>query len=63
MGFPLAGSAFLAALGLLITRRLRSERFLSQTDWSLLVLFSGLFVLTRATRNLINIFLLIDSYY
>jgi Na+/H+ antiporter NhaD/arsenite permease-like protein len=52
VGFPLAESAFLAASALLITRRLRSERFLSQIDWNLLVLFSGLFILTRATRNL-----------
>jgi Na+/H+ antiporter NhaD/arsenite permease-like protein len=51
-GLPLAESAFLAASAILITRRLRSERFLSQIDWSLLVLFSGLFILTRATRNL-----------
>ncbi|MFN5729543.1 MAG: SLC13 family permease, partial [Pseudanabaena sp.] len=52
LGFPLAESAFLAASAILITRRLRSERFLSQIDWNLLVLFSGLFILTRATRNL-----------
>lgn len=52
VGLPLAESASLAASALLITRRLRSERFLNQVDWSLLVLFSGLFILTRATRNL-----------
>jgi Na+/H+ antiporter NhaD/arsenite permease-like protein len=52
VGLPLAESAFLAASALLITRRLRSERFLSRVDWNLLVLFSGLFILTRATRNL-----------
>ncbi|PLS67966.1 MAG: anion transporter [Cyanobacteria bacterium M5B4] len=52
VGLPLAESAFLAASALLITRRLRSERFFSQIDWGLLLLFSGLFILTRATRNL-----------
>jgi len=52
LGFPLAESAFLGASAILITRRLRSDRFLSQIDWNLLVLFSGLFILTRATRNL-----------
>jgi Na+/H+ antiporter NhaD/arsenite permease-like protein len=52
VGLPLAESAFLASSALLITRRLRSERFLNQVDWSLLVLFCGLFILTRATRNL-----------
>ncbi len=52
VGLPLAESAFLAASALLITRRLRSERFFSQIDWGLLLLFSGLFILTKATRNL-----------
>ncbi|MEN9212153.1 MAG: anion transporter [Thermostichus sp. DG02_4_bins_136] len=52
-GMPLAESALMAAALLLITRRLKPERFLGQVDWSLLVMFSGLFILTRATRELV----------
>ncbi len=51
-GIPLAESALVAAALLLITRRLKPERFLGQVDWNLLVMFSGLFILTRATREL-----------
>lgn len=52
-GLPLAESALVAAALLLITRRLKPERFLGQVDWNLLVMFSGLFILTRATRELL----------
>lgn len=52
-GLPLAESALVAAALLLITRRLKPERFLGQVDWNLLVMFSGLFILTRATRELV----------
>ncbi|MCJ2543711.1 anion transporter [Thermostichus vulcanus] len=52
-GIPLAESALVAAALLLITRRLKPERFLGQVDWNLLVMFSGLFILTRATRELV----------
>ncbi|MGQ9837972.1 MAG: anion transporter [Cyanobacteriota bacterium] len=52
-GLPLAESALVAAALLLITRRLKPERFLRQVDWNLLVMFSGLFILTRATRELV----------
>ncbi len=51
LGAPLAESALLAAAALLITRRLKPQRILSQVDWSLLVMFSGLFVLTRCTQE------------
>jgi Na+/H+ antiporter NhaD/arsenite permease-like protein len=43
---PLA--AFLAACALLITRRIKSQKILMLVDWPLLVMFSGLFVVTGA---------------
>ena len=43
---------FLAAAVLLITRRIKPQRVLQQVDWNLLVMFSGLFVLTRCTQEL-----------
>ena len=43
---PLA--AFFAACALLITRRIKSEKILRLVDWPLLVMFSGLFVVTGA---------------
>lgn len=52
IGLPLAESAFLAAAILLVTRRVKSERVLRQVDWPLLVMFSGLFVLTQAVQSL-----------
>ncbi len=52
LGLPLAKSAFLAAAALLVTRRLKPERVLGQVDWSLLVLFSGLFILTYCVQSL-----------
>lgn len=52
VGLPLAESAFLAAAALLVTRRIKSQRVLSQVDWSLLVMFSGLFILTRCVQKL-----------
>jgi Na+/H+ antiporter NhaD/arsenite permease-like protein len=51
-GLPLAESAFLAAAILLITRRIKPQRILGAVDWSLLVMFSGLFILTEAVRSL-----------
>lgn len=58
LGFPLGESALTAAALLLITRRVKPERILKQVDWNLLVLFSGLFILTQATQrlNLLGIF-------
>ncbi|WP_052050755.1 anion transporter [Leptolyngbya sp. KIOST-1] len=52
VGLPLAESAFLAAAVLLVTRRIKPRRVLAAVDWSLLVLFSGLFVLTEAVQSL-----------
>lgn len=48
---PLALAALVPAAFLLITRRLKPERVFSEIDWSLLVLFAGLFVLTDTLRG------------
>jgi len=52
VGMPLAESAFLAAAALLVTRRIKPQRVLQEVDWSLLVLFSGLFILTYCVQSL-----------
>ncbi|MDF5706596.1 MAG: anion transporter [Nostoc sp. S4] len=52
VGLPLAESALVAASLLLITRRVKPQRILQKVDWNLLVMFSGLFILTRATQKL-----------
>ncbi len=52
LGMPLAESALIAAGSLLVTRRLKPERFLQKVDWDLLVMFAGLFVLTEGVQRL-----------
>nr|WP_199331069.1 anion transporter [Calothrix sp. FACHB-1219] len=52
VGLPLAESALVAASLLLITRRIKPQRILQRIDWNLLVMFSGLFILTRVTEKL-----------
>jgi Na+/H+ antiporter NhaD/arsenite permease-like protein len=52
LGFPLAESALLAASLLLVSRRIKPDRLLQPIDWNLLVMFSGLFILTKATQLL-----------
>lgn len=52
VGLPLAESALVAASLLLITRRVKPQRILKHVDWNLLVMFSGLFILTRVTQKL-----------
>jgi Na+/H+ antiporter NhaD/arsenite permease-like protein len=52
IGFPLADTAFVAAAVLLITRRIKPQRSLSEIDWNLLAMFSGLFILTRCVQAL-----------
>lgn len=47
-GVPIALAALAGASLLLITRRLRPERVFREIDWSLLVFFAGLFVVTGA---------------
>jgi Na+/H+ antiporter NhaD/arsenite permease-like protein len=51
-GVPLAKAAFVAAALLLVTRRIKPQRILREVDWNLLVMFSGLFILTRCTQEL-----------
>lgn len=50
LGAPLAESAFVAAGLLLITRRLKPERILRAVEWDLLLMFSGLFILTESVE-------------
>lgn len=50
MSIPLA--ALMAASLLLVTRRLKPERVFREIDWSLLVFFSGLFIVTGAIEKL-----------
>ncbi|WP_207714057.1 anion transporter [Scytonema sp. UIC 10036] len=52
IGLPLAESALVAASLLLITRRIKPQRILKQVDWNLLVMFSGLFILSQVTQKL-----------
>lgn len=52
LGVPLAEAALIAAALLLITRRLKPERVLREIDWNLLVMFSGLFILTSGAQKL-----------
>ncbi|GAA6623585.1 anion transporter [Scytonema sp. NUACC26] len=52
IGLPLAESALVAASLLLITRRIKPQRILKQVDWNLLVMFSGLFILSKVTQKL-----------
>ncbi|PMP85716.1 MAG: anion transporter [Roseiflexus castenholzii] len=49
-GLPVALAAFLAATALLATRRLRPERIWKTVDWTLLVFFAGLFVVTGSLQ-------------
>ncbi len=48
LGAPVPLAALAAAAGSLITRRIDPDKILSQVDWSLLVFFSSLFVVTGA---------------
>ncbi len=48
---PIPLSALLAASLLLVTRRLKPERVFREIDWSLLVFFAGLFVVTGAIEK------------
>lgn len=46
VGVPVAQTAFIAACIMLFTRRLHPEQVFAEFDWSLLVFFSGLFIVT-----------------
>jgi Na+/H+ antiporter NhaD/arsenite permease-like protein len=52
LGVPTAEATMIAAGLLLITRRLKPEHFLQKVDWDLLVMFSGLFILTAGVQKL-----------
>jgi Na+/H+ antiporter NhaD/arsenite permease-like protein len=52
IGVPLGEASLTAAALLLITRRVKPQKVLRRVDWNLLVMFSGLFILTHATQKL-----------
>ena len=52
IGVPTAEATLMAAGLLLVTRRIKPERILRQVDWNLLLMFSGLFVLTAGVKKL-----------
>jgi len=51
VGVPVAKAAMVAGALLLITRRINPEKIYSQIDWSLLVMFSGLFVVLEGVEK------------
>ncbi|MCX8104261.1 MAG: anion transporter [Ignavibacterium album] len=52
-GLPIALSALGASALLLITRRIKPERVFVELDWSLLVFFSGLFIVTDLLNQIL----------
>jgi Na+/H+ antiporter NhaD/arsenite permease-like protein len=52
LGFPIPLAALAAASLLLITRRVEPESVFREVDWSLLVFFAGLFIVTGALETL-----------
>jgi Na+/H+ antiporter NhaD/arsenite permease-like protein len=50
-GWPISLSALGCAALLLITRRIKPERVFIELDWSLLVFFSGLFIITHTLNE------------
>ena len=50
-GVPVAKAAMVAGALLLITRRINPEKVYAQIDWSLLVMFSGLFVVLEGVEK------------
>ncbi len=51
LGFPVSLAGLAGASLLLVTRRIKPERVFLDVDWSLLVLFPSLFVITRAAAD------------
>jgi Na+/H+ antiporter NhaD/arsenite permease-like protein len=51
VGLPVSLAGLSGAALLLITRRIKPERVFADVDWSLLVLFPSLFVITRAAQD------------
>ncbi|MHC5935694.1 anion transporter [Nostoc sp.] len=58
IGMPPAQATLIAASLLFITRRIKPQRVLNKVDWDLLVMFSGLFVVTAGVEKLgiLNLF-------
>ncbi|MBD2410821.1 anion transporter [Nostoc calcicola FACHB-389] len=58
IGIPPAQATLIAAGLLFITRRIKPQRVLNKVDWDLLVMFSGLFVVTAGVEKLgiLNLF-------
>lgn len=52
IGIPTAEATLIAAGLLLVTRRIKPERILQKVDWDLLLMFSGLFILTEGVQKL-----------
>jgi Na+/H+ antiporter NhaD/arsenite permease-like protein len=52
VGIPTAEATLISAGALLLTRRVKPERILSKVDWDLLLMFSGLFILTEGVQKL-----------
>ena len=50
-GFPIAKVALVTGALLLVTRRVKPERIYAEIDWSLLVLFIGLFIVVRGVEK------------
>lgn len=50
-GWPIAKVAIIAGAVLLITRRVHPEQIYAQVDWSLLVLFAGLFIVVAGVEK------------
>ena len=50
-GWPVSKVALVAGALLLVTRRVKPERVYAQIDWSLLVLFIGLFIIVRGVEK------------
>src|SRR5579871_724729 len=51
LGWPIAKVALVAGALLLLTRRMKPERIYAEIDWSLLVLFIGLFIVVRGVEK------------
>ncbi|WP_375494263.1 anion transporter [uncultured Nostoc sp.] len=58
IGIPPAQATLVAAGLLFITRRIKPQRVLNKVDWDLLVMFSGLFIVTAGVEKLgiLNLF-------
>ncbi|MHC5611014.1 MAG: anion transporter [Nostoc sp.] len=58
IGMPPAQATLVAASLLFITRRIKPERVLNKVDWDLLLMFSGLFIVTAGVEKLgiLNLF-------